>query len=185
MKLFVFSSSLREDSINLKLSKTIAKVAEGQGHEVDFARMNEFDMPLYNFDDQENTGVPAAAQALADRMTAADGMILSSPEYNWLPPATIKNAVDWLSRIQPMPLNGLSILLTAASPSLVGGARGLMSIRTSFEALGTWVYPKTFALAQAMGAFDDDGNLANEDLAKMLDAMIADYASGAYALKNR
>ena len=159
MKIFVYSASLRKESINLKLSKLIAKVAEANGAEVDFARMSDFDMPAFNMDDQQSSGIPAGAQALADRITNSDGMILTSPEYNWLPPATIKNAVDWLSRIQPVPLDKKSVLLSSASPSLVGGVRGLMSLRLSFEALGTWVYPKMFTLAQAPGAFDDDGNI--------------------------
>ena len=185
MKIFVYSASLREDSINLKLSKLIATVAEAHGAEVDFARINDFDMPMYNMDEQQSSGVPAGAKALADRITAADGMILTSPEYNWLPPATIKNAVDWLSRIKPVPLDRKSILLSSASPSLVGGARGLLSLRVSFEALGTWVYPKMFTLAQAPAAFNDDGSLASEDLATMLDGMVADYCSAAVALNNR
>jgi chromate reductase len=112
-------------------------------------------------------------------------MILTSPEYNWLPPATIKNAVDWLSRMQPMPLDKKSILLSSATPSLVGGVRGLMSLRTAYEALGTWVYPKMFTLAQAPGAFNDDGTLKSEDLSNMLTAMVADYCSAAAALNNR
>ena len=185
MKIFVYSASLREESVNLKLSKLIAKVAEENGAEVDFARMNNFDMPMYNFDDQGSSGIPAGAQALSDRITAADGMILTSPEYNWLPPATIKNAVDWLSRMQPMPLDKKSILLSSATPSLVGGVRGLMSLRTAYEALGTWVYPKMFTLAQAPGAFNDDGTLKSEDLSNMLTAMVADYCSAAAALNNR
>mgnify|MGYP001177310659 CR=1 FL=1 len=185
MKIFVYSASLREESINLKLSKLIAKVAEAGGADVDFARMSEFDMPMYNFDDQQSNGIPAGAQALAERIIAADGMILTSPEYNWLPAATIKNAVDWLSRLQPMPLEKKSILLSSASPSLVGGGRGLMSLRISYEALGTWVYPKMFTLAQAPGAFNDDGTLKNEDLSNMLNVMVADYCSAAVALNNR
>jgi chromate reductase len=185
MKILVFSASLREGSFNLKLSKAIAKMAEANGADVDFARMNDFNMPLFNFEDQESSGIPAGAQALADRITAADGMILSSPEYNWGPPANIKNAIDWLSRVLPMPLDNKSILLSSASPSLVGGVRGLSSLRPSFEALGTWVYPKMFTLAQAPAAFDDAGNLANEDLSKMLNAMVADYCSAAAALNSR
>ena len=185
MKIFVYSASLREESINLKLSKLIATVAASQGAEVDFARINEFDMPMYNLDDQQSSGIPAGAIALADRIASADGMILTSPEYNWLPPATIKNAVDWLSRIKPVPIDGKSILLSSASPSLVGGRTGLLSLRISFEALGTWVYPKIFTLAQAPAAFNDDGTLVNEDLAKMLEAMVADYCSAAVALRNR
>ena len=58
MKIFVYSASLREESVNLKLSKLIAKVAESHGAEVDLARITEFDMPMYNFDEQRSSGVP-------------------------------------------------------------------------------------------------------------------------------
>ncbi|MBI05091.1 MAG: hypothetical protein CMI96_04670 [Pelagibacteraceae bacterium] len=185
MKIFVYSASLREESVNLKLSKLIATVAASYGAEIDFARISEFDMPMYNFDEQQSSGIPEGAIQLADRIAAADGMILTSPEYNWLPPATIKNAIDWLSRIKPTPVDKKSILLSSASPSLAGGGRGLLSLRVSFEALGTWVYPKMFTLAQAPMAFKNDGTLVNEDLAEMLDAMVADYCSAAVALNNR
>ena len=57
MKIFVYSASLREDSVNLRLSKLLAKVAEAYGAEVDFARINDFDMPVYNFDVQQSDGI--------------------------------------------------------------------------------------------------------------------------------
>ena len=58
-----------------------------------------------------------------------------------------------------------------------------MSLRTSFEALGVWVYPKIFALARAGSAFD--AGLADPDLAKMLETLTMDCCSGAAALANR
>lgn len=185
MKIFVYSASLRADSINLKLSRLIAGILEANGADVDFARINDFEMPLYDFDVQQSAGIPEGAVALGERISAADGMILTTPEYNWLPPATIKNAIDWLSRLQPVPLDGKSIFLTSASPSLVGGVRGLTSLRISFESLGTWVYPRMFTLAQAPKAFNDDGKIADQALSEMLDKMIADYCSAAVALNNR
>lgn len=185
MKLFIVSCSLRQGAFNHRLAETIARVAEAQGNEVDLARINDFDMPLYNFDLQESDGFPPASQAMVDRILAADGWIVTSPEYNWSVPAAIKNAIDWISRMRPMPIAGRSVLLTSASPSMVGGVRGLLHFRQTLEQMGVWTYPKLFALAQAAQAFDDDGGLANPDLAKMLDTMLADYCSAAVALNNR
>lgn len=185
MKIFIVSCSLREGSLNHKLATHIANVVQAQGHEADLARMNEFDMPLYNFDLQESDGWPAGMNAMLDRIMAADGWIIATPEYNWSVPANIKNAIDWISRMKPVPIVGRSVLLTAASPSMTGGVRGLLHFRTSLESLGIWTYPKVFALAQANQAFDDNGALANPDISKMLDGMIADYGSAAVALANR
>lgn len=185
MKVFIVSCSLREGSLNHKLATHIANVVTAQGNEADLARMNDFDMPMYNFDIQESEGFPAASQAMVDRILAADGWIVTTPEFNWGVPAVIKNAIDWISRMRPVPIVGRSALLSAASPSMTGGVRGLLHFRQSLEQLGIWTYPKVFALAQANQAFDDAGALANEEISKMLETMVADYCSAAVALNNR
>lgn len=185
MKIFIVSCSLRQGSLNHKLATHIASVVEAQGHEADLARMNDFDMPLYNQDIQESEGIPATCHAMIERINSADGWIVATPEFNWSVPANIKNAIDWISRIKPIPIAGRSVLLTGASPSMTGGVRGLLHFRSSLESMGVWTYPKLFALAQANQAFDDDGALVNPELSKMLEDMVADYASAARALNNR
>ena len=185
MKVFIVSCSRRDGSFNHKLATHISRVVEAQGGEADLARIIDFDMPFYNFDLQESEGFPDGAKNMVERISGADGWIITTPEYNWSVPAEIKNAIDWISRMQPVPIAGRSVLLTAASPSLVGGVRGLLHFRHSLESLGCWTYPKVFALAQANQAFDEAGGLANPDIAKMLETMVADYCSAAAALSNR
>ncbi len=77
-------------------------------------------MPLYNADIQNTQGFPAAVTEFIKRMHNANGIIISSPEYNFSMPGTLKNLIDWVSRITPMPWNKQNILLLSASPSLVG-----------------------------------------------------------------
>ena len=69
-----------------------------------------------------------------------------------------------MSRFRPQPFNGKQALLLSASPSMVGGNRGLWALRVPLEHLGMRVYPDMFSLAQAHQAFDDDGGLANATL---------------------
>lgn len=185
MKVFIVSCSLRQGSLNHKLAEHIASLVEGMGHEADLANMREFDMPLYNFDIQESDGWPPAMEAMVERITSADAWVIVTPEFNWSVPGNIKNAIDWISRVRPVPITGKSVFLAAASPSMTGGVRGLLHFRVSLESLGVWTYPKVFALAQAAQAFDDDGGLANADIAGMLKTMLEDYCSGAQALNNR
>ena len=185
MKVFAFAASLRKESINRRLLLFAEDIVRESGHEVDHADFRDFDIPLYDGDLQDESGIPAGVEALGARIVSADAWLLVSPEYNWGVPGTIKNAIDWMSRMQPVPLDRKSALLMSASPSLVGGARGLMSLRIPLEVLGCWCYPKVFALAQAGQAYDDDGKLANEMLAGMLRTMIGDYLSAAAALNAR
>ena len=108
-------------------------------------------------------GASLRRQSLNDRLAAlaADALIVASPEYNASMPAGIKNLIDWVSRVRPQPFNGKQALLLSASPSMVGGNRGLWALRIPFEHLGTRVYPDMFSLAQAHEAFDDGGGLKN------------------------
>ena len=55
---------------------------------------------------------------------------------------------------------------------MVGGNRGLWSLRVPLEHLGARVYPDMFSLAQAHQAFADDGRLANDLLQKRFDDTI-------------
>ena len=55
-------------------------------------------------------------------------------------------------------------LLMSASPSMVGGNRGLWALRVPLEHLGSRVYPDMFSLAQAHQAFDGEGQLADDEL---------------------
>ena len=55
---------------------------------------------------------------------------------------------------------------------MVGGNRGLWSLRIPLEHLGARVYPDMFSLAQAHEAFGDDGRLANDVLQKRFDETI-------------
>jgi len=63
-------------------------------------------------------------------------------------PGVLKNLIDWVSRLMPQPFNGKQALLLSASPSMVGGNRGLWSLRVPLEHLGMRVYPDMFSLAQ-------------------------------------
>ena len=136
-------------------------IARGRGTEVDLAEFAEFDVPLYNFDLQQAEGIPRAAQELGRRIQAADGLLIASPEYNFSLPGTLKNLIDWVSRIRPVPLRGKHGLLLAASTGAVGGIRGLWQLRIPLEGLGLILSPDMFALAHADKAFTEAGELTD------------------------
>ena len=185
MKVFAFAASVSKESLNKRLLQVALGHVRDAGHEVDHAEFRQFDMPLVDGDKAMSGDIPVGAKSLAARIQGADAWILACPEYNWSMPGTIKNAIDWISRMQPVPIDGKSVMLISAAPSLVGGFRGLMSLRTPLEGLGCWCYPKNFSLAQARDAYDDDGKLKDPALAGMLASMVTDYLSAAAALNAR
>jgi chromate reductase len=156
VKVLVFAASLRADSLNSKLVSLAARVAAADGAVVDFARLSDFDVPLYNGDDEAAHGLPAGAQALQRRLADSDAFIIASPEYNGSMPGVLKNLIDWTSRFRPQPFDGRHGLLMSASPSLAGGNRGLWALRMPLEHLGARVFPDMFSLAMAHKAFEGD-----------------------------
>jgi chromate reductase len=172
VKVLVFAASLRSGSLNERLAALAAAVVQEHGAIVDRATMADFDCPSYDRDDEQETGIPAGAQRLHDRLVASDAFILASPEYNASMPGYLKNAIDWVSRFSPQPFNGRQGMLLSASPSMAGGNRGLWSLRVPFEHLGARMYPDMFSLAQAHQAFDPAGRIAASVLQERFDHTI-------------
>ena len=169
VRMLVFGASLRDGSYNDRLAATVA--AE-KGADVDRARMADFDCPWYDQDLESGEGIPAGAQRLRDRLVAADAFLIVSPEYNASMPGMLKNTIDGVSRIRPQPFNGRQGLLMSASPSMVGGNRGLWSLRIPLEHLGARMYPDMFSLSQAHQAFGADGRIANPTLQSRFESTI-------------
>lgn len=183
VRFLLFSASLRAGSLNTRLVTLARRVIEANGGAVDAATMSEFDCPSYNQDDQAKA-FPRGAEELRRRIEATDAFVIASPEYNGAPPGLLKNAIDWVSRFRPQPFNAKQALLLSASPSMVGGNRGLWALRVPFEHLGTRVYPDMFSLAQADEAFADDGSLVNQQLGKRLERTIVGFMDLVEAAKH-
>jgi len=179
----VFSASLRAASFNTKLATLAAAAIEKHGGTVDVAAMGAFDSPSYSQDAQAQ-GFPPGATELRRRVDTNDAFVIASPEFNGSVPGLLKNAIDWVSRFKPQPFNGKHALLLSASPSMVGGNRGLWALRVPLEHLGSRVYPDMFSLAQAHQAFDAQGKLVNAQLADRLDQTIAAFMDLAEAAKH-
>src|SRR5712691_8094834 len=89
------AGSLRQNSFNAALLRAAAAAAPA-GCTVDIASIRG--IPLYDSDVEAATGVPAVVETLKERVAAADGLLLVTPEYNNSIPGVFKNVIDWLSR---------------------------------------------------------------------------------------
>ncbi|WWR54945.1 NAD(P)H-dependent oxidoreductase [Streptomyces sp. SCSIO 30461] len=175
MRVFVLSGSSRTGSVNELLAALVARLIAQSGATADLASLREFSVPPYDGDDEEATGLPPGSVSLRDRIEAAHALVVSSPEYNASVPGTVKNAVDWVSRFRPQPFKDKQTLLVSASPSMVGGNRGLWALRVPLEHLGARVYPGMFSLAAAHQAFTVDGQLNDRGLQERLGTTVDSF----------
>ncbi|GAA3478201.1 NAD(P)H-dependent oxidoreductase [Streptomyces yanii] len=175
VRVLVFGAARRAGSTNAQLASLASGLVADAGAEVDMASMRDFDMPLYDGDVEAAEGLPAGALALCERIKRCDAFVISSPEYNGSVPGLLKNAIDWVSRVRPQPFKTRHALLLSASPSLIGGNRGLWALRIPLEHLGTRVYPDMFSLPRAHEGFTEDGRLARPESQERLAEIISGF----------
>lgn len=176
MKFFLLAASVSKTSVNKKLIALTATFLRDMGQEVDHAQFEEFPLPLYDANMQEQEGIPQIAEKFVKRLHSADKVVFSSPEYNGSLPGTFKNLIDWVSRIQPMPWDEQDILLLSASPSIYGGMRGLMALKQPFHVCGAYIFPKVFCLSKANEAFDTQGKLNDPKKSESLKTLLSTFA---------
>ena len=176
MKVFTFAASLRKGSYNKQLIQLVARIIQNvKNVEMTHSDFADFRMPVYDGDLEESEGLPEGTKKIIQAIHAADALIISTPEYNSGIPGPFKNAIDWISRDKSNPLDKKFLLLLAASPGSLGGIRGLPQARMSFEILGTYVYPKIFAVPKVNEAFDTQGNLKDATAQERLQALLQEY----------
>lgn len=188
-RLLIFAGSARRDSINKKLAAAAARQAEALGAEVDLVDLADYPMPLYD-GDLEAEGFPPLVSAFRERMIAADGFLIASPEYNGSLTPLLKNTIDWVSRPQEGVAEGLVAYrgkvaaLVATSPGALGGLRGLGHLRTILAGIGTHVIPGDVAIGSGFQAFDEEGALMDEGAAARLRATMEALVRTAGALRS-
>jgi len=94
-RILALVGSLRAGSYNKQLAEAAVKYAP-DGVAVDIFD-NLADVPFYN-EDIDRPGAVAGADWLRVEVQSADALLLVTPEYNGSIPASLKNAIDWISR---------------------------------------------------------------------------------------
>ncbi len=133
LKIVTICGSLRKGSYNAALIRALPELAPaGMTFE---ASPPIAAMPHYDSDIQNESGFPDSVAAFADAVRAADGIVIVSPEYNWTIPGTLKNALDWVSRMKEQAFKGKPVALQSASMALLGGSRMQYHLRQCLVSL--------------------------------------------------
>jgi len=137
------------------------------------------EFPLYNADVQTASGFPGPVNALADAIRAADGVIIVTPEYNFSIPGGLKNAIDWVSRVQNQPFAGKPIALQSASPGPLGGGRVQYDLRRAMVFLDAFVLnkPEIFIGSCASKLDDKTGEIKDEATRNFIKQQLTAFAA--------
>jgi chromate reductase len=168
------SGSLRKASFNSALLRAaIELVPPG-------VTIEAFDLAaIPPFNQDEETAPAASVAELKSRIRAADGVLFSTPEYNYSIPGVLKNAIDCASR--PYGDNaweGKPVAVMGASPGALGTARCQYHLRQVFLNLGVIAVTRPeVMLANAAERFDNTLTLTDpksrELVARLIQALAA------------
>jgi NAD(P)H-dependent FMN reductase len=171
------AGSLRRASFNAALLRAAAGLAP-EGTRIDIASIRE--IPLYDYDVESEQGIPRVVADLKDRIAAADGVLLATPEYNNSIPGVLKNAIDWLSRpVKDIPriFGGKPVALMGATPGRGGTALAQAAWLPVLRTLGTrpW-FGRRMQIAEAAKVFDPSGELVDARVREELTAFMLELA---------
>ena len=171
------SGSLRRHSFNAGLLRAAAEVVpEGCTLAIESIK----GIPLYDGDVEEAEGIPPVVSDLKERIVAADGLLMVTPENNNSIPGVFKNAIDWLTRPpedRQRIFGNLPVGLMGATPGNFGTAFSQYAWLPVLRVLGSQVWSgKLMWVSGAMKKFDKEGNLADEEVMRQLTKFMSGFA---------
>ena len=167
------SGSLRRGSYNTMLLRNIQAMLL-PGMTLEIATLN--DLPVYNGDDEDATGIPPSVLDLVGRIRVAHGVVIATPEYNFSIPGGLKNATDWVSRVKEQPFKHKRVGVVGASGGPVGTARSQYQLRQNLQALEAYVMPRPEVfVSNAETRFAKDGTLTDEPTRKVVETWLRHF----------
>ena len=157
-KIAILVGSLREDSLNRKIARSICAI---RNDGLDCSMVEIGDLPLYN-QDLETSNPPEQWTRFRDQVRPTDGVLFVSPEYNRGVPGVLKNAIDVGSRPY-----GQSVFdkkpgaIVTVSPGSIGGFGANHQIRQAcvFLNMPVMQQPEAYLGHVSDDSFDQDGKL--------------------------
>jgi len=182
LRILGVAGSLREQSYNRALLRA-ARDLGPEGMRIDiYDGIDQF--PFYN-EDLAGSAYPVNVAAFKDRIRAADGILIVTPEYNWGIPGVLKNAIEWASR--PGSDNawaGKPLAIMGASTGQSGTVRGQMQLRQYATVLNMFTLNRPEVLVNnARAKFDEDMNFVDETGRGFVQQQLAAFAQWIHRLQ--
>jgi chromate reductase, NAD(P)H dehydrogenase (quinone) len=176
LEILTLCGSVRERSYNAALIRALPMLAPGGMVFVEAPLI--VNIPHYDADLQQISGPPSVAAALVTAIREADAVLIASPEYNYSVPGTLKNAIDWASRVPNQPFSAKPVLIQSVSAGLLGGARMQYHLRQVLVSLDALVFTRPEVMVgMAPSKFDEQGNLIDEPTQTLVRAQLAAFST--------
>lgn len=172
MKLVAIVGTNSDRSTNRKLLKFMQKHFSDKA-DIEILEIKQ--LPAFN--EPEDKQAPAEVQAFSEKILAADGVIISTPEYDHTIPAPLASALEWIAYTSRALINKPTMIV-GASLGLLGTSRAQAHLRQILDApeLKARVMPGTeFFLGHSELVLDDECHLNNPEKVAELEEHFSEF----------
>jgi NAD(P)H-dependent FMN reductase len=154
-RILVFYGSYRRDRMGIRLANFLVAQLRGRGADVELIDAKAVDLPMLDRMYKEHTpgSAPAAMEALAGKIKAADAFVFVTGEYNWGMQPGLKNLTDhfleeWFWR---------PAAIASYSAGKFSGVRAATMWHATLAEMGMVVISSTLAVGPISETLDADG----------------------------
>jgi NAD(P)H-dependent FMN reductase len=190
-RILVFAGSIRAGAFSGRTADAATRELALQGAEVTRISLADYPLPIMDQDLEREKGVPENAMRFGRMISAHDGVLIASPEYNSSIPPLLKNSLDWVSRIRRdngrafAPFSGKVFGLCSSSDGGFGGVRGLYHLRAVLMACHAEIVTPQCSVPRAGEAFDEGGGFREERLRQSMETVCRTLIERAQMLSTR
>lgn len=173
-KVAIIVGSLRKTSVNRRLAQAIARQAAPK---LDMQIVEIDQVPLYNQDLEAD--FPGEVQAVKDALSAADAILVVTPEYNRGMPGVLKNVIDWASRPPGQSVwRGKPVAIAGSTPGALGTGAAQVDARNVLTAIDAAVMgmPQIYFVHREEH-FTPEGDFADPKFRDYIQAWIDKFAA--------
>lgn len=162
LTLLAISGSLKSTSSNTNILRALSKF---KTENIDFIIYDKLgELPHFNPEKEEGT---AAVKDFKAHLKKADGVIISTPEYAFGVPGTLKNALDWT--VSSGELNEKPVIAISASPMYEGGSKAMASLLLTLGALGAAMTEHShLSIPDILKKINNSAGISDEETAAQL-----------------
>lgn len=164
MKILAISGSLRTQSSNAILLQAAAQLAPEGTNVIFYQGLGE--LPHFN-PDLDGELLPEKVKEFRALLAAADGVLISSPEYAHGIPGSLKNALDWL--VADVEFAGKPVvLITSSAGDAEHATAQLIEVLNTMSA--KVLFQASLRAAVVRKALADQANLSDSEVTEIIRA---------------
>ena len=176
LKVIGLAGEYRATSKSGMLVNLALAMAKDQGADVEFWDLAERPLPLVG---EEGCWAHPNVKSFQSLLEQSDAFFLASPEYHGTMSGVMKNTMDWMYDKHV----GGKVFGLMSTLGGVTNANTLNHMRISLRWLHGWPVPEQLAIGHVKEAFDEAGELVDDELRQRLSSVVNSVLTAAKKLR--